>query len=969
MMRRVGGGLSAVPFVGREVELASLEDEMRHAEAGELRMALLVGDPGVGKSRLARELLGRLTPPLVGLHARARPLAVDVSFGLWAEAIDGYLRSLPPGEIRRACGPLLDELAVLVRSAELARESSPVRPARVLDLRDTLARFVERLAEAVPVIVLFDDVHWADAASVEALHTLGRTARRARVLVLLTARPVELARGDAPAAVLAAAEQDGVLRRHTLAALPQTALADLATAALEKPAPAALVDWLQRRSRGNPLFALSLLGAVVESGADLATPHLERVPDAVRVHVGLRLGALEADAVSVLELLAVNGRGIDPVDLSRMAGQPLGRVAVALERLVAAGLAREVEQGARLSYEVAHPLVQDAVYEGIGAARRRLLHRLAARTLAGGGRVAQAAPHFARAGEVGDAEAVEALCHAVRHAEQRGLHRDALSALRSLLALLPKGDRRWLDVLDAMPADAEWVFAHLAEVDAETGVAVMQRIDGVLEGTEAVGRRGAVQLRMASFLGLGLGELEAAERAARRAKELFDQAQEPHQALLAMNELGYVKAGGEGLESEAAIAREVLIAAESRGDGAARLQALCSLGSATLQGGRFDEAETVIRLATEVADQQGNAYRVAWLSSLSALACALEGRMDDALALSDRALATRWAADAVAYECRTVVEWLRGDLTAVVGAAGEAAARHAGRVGRRQAWAVELAARARLEAGDVDAAELLVGEALRAYGGRPFYIWGPSCDWVSGVLSFRRHRRVQAVEELHHACRRYRQIGFATYEAMALVDLAHVGAELGDPMTAATATDRLTALAGTTPSRFFVAMRSLAEAWHGVARGGGDEAAATAVSATVACRELGFTFYAAVALDAAGRSLVRHDSTRAVALLQEAADAFRRSGAFLREKQVVQLVSRLGSAGRRAASSRRGATSLTPREKEVARLAARGHTSREIGEELFIGPRTVETHIANVCTKLGLSSKRELVARRDQLGL
>ena len=969
MMELVGGGLGGVAFVGRKVELGWLEDEMRQAEAGELRMALLVGDPGVGKSRLAWELLGRLAPQVVSLHARARPLAIDVSFGLWAEAIDGHLRSLSPMEVRRTCGPLLDELAVLVRSAELARESSSVRPARALDLRDTLARFVERLAEEVPVVVVFDDVHWADSASVEALHTLGRTARRSRVLVLLTARPVELARCEGPAAVLAAAEQDGVLRRHTLAALPQTALADLATAALEMPAPAALVDWLHRRSRGNPLFALSLLDAVVASRVDLTTPHLERVPDAVRMHVGLRLNALDPDAVSVLELLAVHGRGVEPVDLSRMAGQSMDSVALALERLVAAGLAREVEQGYQLTYEVAHPLVQDAVYEGIGAARRRLLHRLAARTLAEGGRVELAAPHFARAGEVGDAEAVEALCHAVRYAEQRGLHRDALSALRALLDLLPKGDPRWVDVLDAMPADAEWVFAHLAEVDAETGVAVMQRIDGVLEETGELGRRGAVQLRMASFLGLGLGELEAAERAARHARQLFDQTDQPHEALLAMNELGYVKAAGEGLESEAHIAREVLLVAESRGDRAARLQALCSLGSATLQRGRFEEAESLLRLGTEVARQEGNAYRVAWLSSLSALACAFQGRMDDALSFSDRALATRWGADAVAYECRTVVEWLRGDLTAVVDAAGEAAARHAGIVGRRQAWAVELAARARVESGDLDAAELLLSEALRAYGGRPFYIWGPSCDWVSAVLSFRRHRRGQAIEELHQACRRYRQIGFATYEAMALVDLAHLGAELRNPGTAATAAGRLTALADTTPSRFFVAMRMLAQAWRGVARGGGEEATATAVSAAAACRELGFTFYAAVALEAAGRSLVRHDSARAIAVLEEATDTFRRSGATLREKQVVQLVSRLGSAGRRAASSRRGATTLTPREKEVARLAALGLTSREIGSELFIGPRTVETHLANVCTKLGLSSKRELVARRDDFGL
>src|SRR5207245_4949806 len=120
----------------------------------------------------------------------------------------------------------------------------------------------------------------------------------------------------------------------------------------------------------------------------------------------------------------------------------------------------EAEEGRDLTYEIAHPLYQEVVYASIGGARRRALHRHVARALVAAGRPGPAAAHFVRSADVGDPEAVDALRDALAQAEARELHREALALLQALLELLPAGDRRWVDVHDAMGRQPEWIVDH-----------------------------------------------------------------------------------------------------------------------------------------------------------------------------------------------------------------------------------------------------------------------------------------------------------------------------------------------------------------------------------------------------------------------------------------------------------------------------------------------------------------------------
>lgn len=104
-------------------------------------------------------------------------------------------------------------------------------------------------------------------------------------------------------------------------------------------------------------------------------------------------------------------------------------------------------------------------------------------------------------------------------------------------------------------------------------------------------------------------------------------------------------------------------------------------------------------------------------------------------------------------------------------------------------------------------------------------------------------------------------------------------------------------------------------------------------------------------------------------MFEVAARVAAESGAVQRRDRSLDLLSRMGSAGRRVAGAVLGPQSLTPREREVAELAARGLTARQIADCLFIGTRTVESHLAHVYPKLGVESKQELVIRGDELGL
>ena len=230
------------------------------------------------------------------------------------------------------CGGLLDDLASLLHRVALVRGSVPERDPSLPRLLQGLAGLLGNVARRRPLVVVLDDVHHADASSWQALRYFARHLDDARLLVLATSRPAELAGHDVAAQVLFELDQDALLSRLEVAPLGRRGVSELAEAVIERPAPRALVDWLVERSQGNPLFAIGLLRALLDERADLADPHLRRLPEGLTERVTSQLRRFDAAPRGLLERLAVVGRPVSLGDLTALTSSSLEEVGPTLAR-------------------------------------------------------------------------------------------------------------------------------------------------------------------------------------------------------------------------------------------------------------------------------------------------------------------------------------------------------------------------------------------------------------------------------------------------------------------------------------------------------------------------------------------------------------------------------------------------------------------------------------------------------------
>jgi class 3 adenylate cyclase/tetratricopeptide (TPR) repeat protein len=866
-------------LVGRDRELGLLEAELEAAEAGELRTVLILGEPGVGKTRLGRELLSRHGDRTLAMSARAYPFGETSAFGLWAEAFEGCLRRLSRDEVADLCRDSMDGLAGLLRSVAAVRASrlEPEKPrARLLE---GLTLLLSNLAARAPVLVVLDDVHMADASSWEALHYLAHNLADARVLVVVTARPAELAEQGVASQVLLGLEQEGLLSRLTLHALDAAGLALLAGVELQAEPPPALVDWLTQRSQGNPLFALGLLRALVEEGADLSAPRLRRLPEGLTERVGSRLRLLDDGARGVLELLAVLGQRVEFDDLVKLSGGAVDQLATCLGRLVRGRFVTEEEHGRALTYELFHPLVQESIYQSIGSVRRRSVHRQVARALFAAGRHDAAAPHYARSATPGDAEAVDALGAALREAEERQAHREALGILASLVEILPSGDGRWLQVADAMSEKADWVYRGRAH--AAMGIKAMREIDLVLQSSREPARRAMVKFRMANFLTYGTGELAEAERACAQALELFEQSGDSRMHQLAALELATLRGFRGHLGSWEDGARQVADQADER---FVAIQALGDIGHVAAHRGRFKEAEAAYRANLEIARTHGRPELLTM--SLTALATCLawEGRVPEALPLlaEARSVNPAWR-ETLFLEWGTMVHWLAGDFRAVLENAEESMTRNLGAMSKRRGHAMHLGALAALEAGEVDRAARYARRAREAYGETDWFFYTEYCTYVEAMLAWRRGGgNAATVSILQGVAQKLMAMEVLPQTAWVLTNLSDIAARSGRNAAAMEATTLLVEVARRIDRDLYRGLAALAHASSSLAQGDAEQASVSAREAVRLLAPSGCRAFTARAQHVLGRALSTIEPVTAREVLEDAVSTFETCGAVCR---------------------------------------------------------------------------------------
>lgn len=420
-------------FVGRDEDFGRLWDLYEQARSGTGRVAFVHGEPGIGKTRLCRELACRAwRDGAVALYGRCdeEPL---VSHQPFVEALGHYVAACPlaqlaahvglgSGELRRLIPELAERLPALAQPMHGDRDGERYR------LFAAVVALLRRAAETSPVVLVLDDLHWSETSTLLLLRHLARHIRPTALLVLATYRDAEVQPGHPLRDTLADLGGDPGCERLALGALDVAAVGDLVRSHAGEQAPE-LVRMLYDESEGNPFFVGEILRHLTESGRLSADgqPHVHGrrltdlgIPEGVDRVIGRRIARLGQRTQAVLATASVSGRTFEFAVLERLSGPEQDDLLDALDEAVHARLIEEMPDGAG-RYSFTHALIRETVYAGLMQTRRALLHRRIAVALEEihaadpAARSAELAHHFAHAGAPGDI--AKAIAYATRAGE------------------------------------------------------------------------------------------------------------------------------------------------------------------------------------------------------------------------------------------------------------------------------------------------------------------------------------------------------------------------------------------------------------------------------------------------------------------------------------------------------------------------------------------------------------------------
>ena len=358
------------PMVGRDTQLAALAELLETAAQGRTSFAALVGEPGIGKTRLATELL-----------ALAHDRGATVLTGRCSQD-DGAPPLWPWVSVLRGLG------------LDLPADGTDDDEGGRFRTWESIVSAVSEAARDRPVVVALDDLHWADASSLRVLRLLGESVEAARLLVLVSWRPHPEPTG-ALAEVAETLARRHALRLHLHGLSTAEAAEVVERVAHARPSPEE-ANALRERTEGNPFFLVEFARLAADRGDLRQLLDEEHPPAAVHDVLVRRLERLPVESVAVLRTAAVVGRQFDLATLADAAALPEDDVLDALEPAEEAGLVREdgIDR-----FVFAHALVRDTIYSGLSVSRRARLHAKVAEVLQRvPGRETERARHWLAAG-------------------------------------------------------------------------------------------------------------------------------------------------------------------------------------------------------------------------------------------------------------------------------------------------------------------------------------------------------------------------------------------------------------------------------------------------------------------------------------------------------------------------------------------------------------------------------------------
>ncbi len=977
-------------MVGRQGEVQALSDALGRALSGEQATIVVGGEAGVGKSRLVQELVREaraagarvLVGSCIELDGGGIPFApvVEMMRDLGAE--------LPAGELDAALGPARAEVGRLVPELD---ESTPATsaddrdPARLLEL---MLGVVGRLAASAPLMLVFEDVQWADRATLDLLPLLVARAVGRRLLLVLTVRSDELHRAHPFRRMAARWEQQRTVQRMELPRLDPRSIAAQLEAILGHRPDGELVDVIAERSEGIPLFVEELLDATRDGRLDP-----DYLPPSLRDVLLARAEFLSPSAQHVLRVVSATARWAPDRLLGLVAGLPESELHLALRETVEHQLL--VVDASGRGYGFRHALARAAIHDDLLPGERARLHKAYAEALEDNAELAGSdldassmlAHHWLAAHNI--PRALPASVRAGKAAAAAGAPSAAQRHFERALELWPQvadaehragtDHSQLLEVAASAAARAGGVDRALALVDealAEVGstgtlerraTLLVRRAEllvdlgrdsealAVFEQAEALLPRDLPSKVSAQVLGsfaralVRVDQISRAGELAQRALDAAEAVNATEQKLEAQNVLALAMVYRGDIEGGLALAEQVAQEAIRAGLSWLATRAFISLSDAQLMLGRYDEAVQTADRGTALAEQAGFSRTMgAFMRSNKAEALLRSGQWDAVMA------AAAAGAEAPGVFAGTLV-LLRAELLALSGRRDEAerdlreARRHL-RNSTAAQFTLPLAgveAELARAAGDLAGARQIVSDALgrEDLGDEPRYKWP--------LMSL--GARVEAERTLAA-----RDAGEPATDAEQRI------AELGDGADLTPAT---------TPADF--GHLALVRAEHArVRREHETEAWADAITA---CRAMNEPLPLAYALLRHAETLTgRGHTEEAAASAREALELAQMMGAapLLAEIQALMRRARLSVNGHEDVEPAKTHVpdelerfGLTAREAEVLRLVADGLSNTQIAEALVISRKTASVHVSNILAKLGVSTRVEAAALAHRRGL
>ncbi|MBN1484736.1 MAG: AAA family ATPase, partial [Chloroflexia bacterium] len=379
---------------GRQQHLQFLQGLWRSAQSGQGQLALISGEPGIGKSRLAQQVAAQ-SQTLVRLIGRCELRQGGPAYALFSQILRDYFATVPPEffdqKSRQLCAHFVHLVPDMRHMLPDLPDPPPLEPQHEqLRLMSSLTQFIQRATQERPWLLILDDLHWADPASIDLLHYLARHLQHMALLIVGTYSEPDLQRDHPLLATLRDLSSLPCFHQVTLSRLERPDVARLLEDIWQQPLPQTLVQFIFEHSGGNPLYVEELAKVLEDDGlvtlqqGQWSFPDLQelRLPQSIREVVWRRIGHLTPDTQTLLSQAAVLGQTFRFDALRHMSGlsdwQLLEHLDIALERQ----LVQEIP-GHNNILRFHHPEIQLVLYADLGPLRRRMLHRQAAETLEG----------------------------------------------------------------------------------------------------------------------------------------------------------------------------------------------------------------------------------------------------------------------------------------------------------------------------------------------------------------------------------------------------------------------------------------------------------------------------------------------------------------------------------------------------------------------------------------------------------